>query len=120
MARQQREVSRPKPAVDQLGVDLAALAWRRSGVGDGSFEVAFVGGDGSAGERGGGSGALWVLLRVAGDPAGRVLIYDRTEWACFLDGVRGGDFDVGEPAGCGGRARAVSRGGSNLCTKDVP
>jgi hypothetical protein len=30
---------------------------------------------------------------VAGDPAGRVLVYDRHEWACFLDGVRKGEFD---------------------------
>ena len=36
----------------------------------------------------------WVLLRVAGDPAGRVLVYDEHEWACFLDGVRKGEFDL--------------------------
>jgi len=22
-----------------------------------------------------------------------VLVYDRNEWECFLDGVRGGEFD---------------------------
>jgi len=32
-------------------------------------------------------------MRVAGDPEGRVLVYDRTEWECFLDGVRSGEFD---------------------------
>ncbi len=39
------------------------------------------------------TGADWVLMRVAGDPAGRVLVYDMNEWACFLDGVRNGEFD---------------------------
>jgi hypothetical protein len=28
-----------------------------------------------------------------------VLVYDRNEWECFLDGVRGGEFD--DAAGCG-------------------
>jgi hypothetical protein len=37
--------------------------------------------------------ADWVLMRVAGDPSGRVLVYDTYEWACFLDGVRKGEFD---------------------------
>ena len=32
-------------------------------------------------------------MRVAGDPAGRILVYDRHEWECFLDGVRNGEFD---------------------------
>jgi hypothetical protein len=32
-------------------------------------------------------------MRVAGDPAGRVLVYDRHEWECFLDGVKNGEFD---------------------------
>jgi len=34
-----------------------------------------------------------VLMRVVGDPAERVLVYDRHEWECFLDGVRKGEFD---------------------------
>jgi len=34
-------------------------------------------------------------MRVGGDPAGRVLVYDRREWECFLDGVRDGEFDEG-------------------------
>jgi hypothetical protein len=34
---------------------------------------------------------------VAGDPVDRVLVYDRNEWMCFLDGVGRGEFDL--PAG---------------------
>jgi Domain of unknown function (DUF397) len=75
-----------KPTVSDLGIDLDAQAWRRSGDGDGSVEIAFVAGAGDA-------GPAWVLMRVAGDPQGRVLVYDRNEWECFLDGVRGGEFD---------------------------
>ena len=80
-----------KPTVSGLGIDLAAQAWRRSGHGDGSIEVAFVPGAGSGGP---GTGrAAWVLMRVAGDPAQRVLVFDRHEWECFLDGARNGEFD---------------------------
>jgi len=75
-----------KPTVETLGIDTAALSWQRSGEGDGAIEVAFTGQlAGTAGE--------WVLMRVAGDPDGRVLVYDRYEWECFLDGVRKGEFD---------------------------
>ena len=35
----------------------------------------------------------WVLMRVAGDPEGRILVFDRHEWECFLDGARKGEFD---------------------------
>ena len=38
-----------KPTVSGLGIDLAAQAWRRSGHGDGSIEVAFVPGAGPGG-----------------------------------------------------------------------
>jgi hypothetical protein len=75
-----------KPTVAGLGIDLAAQDWQRSGEGQGALEIAFVGGAA-------GSGTEWVLMRVAGDPQGRVLVYDRNEWECFLDGVRGGEFD---------------------------
>jgi hypothetical protein len=75
-----------KPTVSGLGIDVGAQTWRRSGDGDGSVEVAFVRGAGETGPQ-------WVLMRVAGDPEGRVLVYDRNEWECFLDGVRGGEFD---------------------------
>jgi Domain of unknown function (DUF397) len=77
-----------KPAVDELAIDVAALHWQRSGAGDGTIEVAMVTAAGPA-------GGDWVLLRVAGDPARRVLVYDRHEWECFLDGVRNGEFDDG-------------------------
>jgi hypothetical protein len=75
-----------KPTPDELGIDLARVVWRRSGEGDGSIEIAFP------------LSALWtrgdwVLMRVAGDEAGRVLVFDRNEWDCFLDGVRNGEFD---------------------------
>jgi hypothetical protein len=75
-----------KPTVADLGIDVTAQSWRRSGAGTGGIEIAVVRpGDGAAGE--------WVLMRVAGDPSGRVLVYDRHEWECFLDGVRNGEFD---------------------------
>ena len=32
-------------------------------------------------------------MRVAADPDGRVLVFDRNEWECFLDGARKGEFD---------------------------
>jgi hypothetical protein len=32
-------------------------------------------------------------MRVTGDPAGRILVFDRNEWECFLDGARHGEFD---------------------------
>jgi hypothetical protein len=75
-----------KPTPEELGIDLAALAWERSGDADGSIEIAFplsrrwTRGD-------------WVLMRVAGDAAGRVLVFDRNEWAYFIDGARKGEFD---------------------------
>ncbi len=84
-----------KPTVEELGIDVAAQRWRRSGDGDGVIEVAMVGrhGQPAPGEEPDDAGADWVLMRVAGDPTGRVLVYDRHEWECFLDGVRNGEFD---------------------------
>jgi Domain of unknown function (DUF397) len=76
-----------KPSVEELGIDPAAQHWHRSGEGDGAIEVAMVAGPERRGD--------WVLMRVAGDPAGRILVYDRHEWECFLDGVRNGEFDDG-------------------------
>lgn len=105
MATEDLKAPRRKPSVSQLGVDLATLDWQRSGVDSGSFEVAFVGGEPgtcaapSEAVAVGPKAACWVLLRVADDPAGRVLVYDRIEWECFLDGVRGGEFDQGHGAG---------------------
>jgi len=87
-----------KPTAAGLGVDIATLDWQRSGTEAGSFEVAFVvaadTGDDLDASDGGLGGPDWVLLRVAGDPDGRVLVYDRTEWTCFVEGVRGGEFDL--------------------------
>lgn len=79
-----QETVTAKPAVSDLGIDLAAQAWHRSGHGAGAIEVAFA----STGDR-----AEWVLMRVAGDPEQRVLVFDRHEWECFLDGARNGEFD---------------------------
>jgi Domain of unknown function (DUF397) len=75
-----------KPTVSELGIDPAAQVWRRSGQGDGAIEVAF------AHARAPGFGR-WVLMRVTGDPEHRVLVFDRHEWECFLDGARNGEFD---------------------------
>jgi hypothetical protein len=82
-----------KPTVADLGIDLNAQAWQRSGrgdqgTGDGAIEIAFVAEPGT-------DRTEWVLMRVGGDPAGRVLVYDRREWECFLAGVRDGEFDDG-------------------------
>ena len=90
-----------KPTVSGLGIDPAAQVWHRSGRGDGSIEVAFArAGDPHAKdapkdglENGPENGTEWVLMRVAGDPDQRVLVFDRHEWECFLDGARNGEFD---------------------------
>jgi hypothetical protein len=74
-----------KPTVRSLGIDLDAQSWRRSGAGGTAIEIAFVSREGG--------GTQWVLMRVTGDPSGRVLIYDQHEWECFLDGVRNHEFD---------------------------
>ena len=102
-----------KPTVEELGIDPDRQQWQRSGDQAGAIEVAFIPGatvsagtvsaaappagcpaspSGPAGQP---ERTEWVLMRVAGDPAGRVLVYDRNEWECFLDGVRGGEFDEG-------------------------
>jgi hypothetical protein len=127
MSLEDQRAGRWKPTTAQLGVNLETLAWQRSGAGDGSFEVAFVAGAGagSAGIPGRAPAAQdgaadlpaveWVLLRVAGDPAGRVLVYDRVEWRCFLDGARSGEFDPESQ----GRRRPppANRHSSNLCAE---
>jgi len=78
-----------KPTVEELGIDVQAQDWQRMGGGAGSIEIAFVGFGGAAAPREG----EWVLMRVADDPAQRVIVYDRHEWECFLDGVKNGEFD---------------------------
>ena len=82
-----------KPTVAALGIDLAAQAWRRSGHGDGAIEVAFAQA-GRAAPADHPDAAEWILMRVASDPDQRVLVFDRHEWECFLDGARNGEFDA--------------------------
>ena len=65
-----------KPTTAELGIDPAALDWKRSETDEGGIEVAFVG--------------AWTLLRTSGD---LISVFDEHEWACFLDGVRKGEFD---------------------------
>jgi hypothetical protein len=76
-----------KPTVAALGIDPDAQDWLRSGPGADAIEVAFVRESSLV------SGE-WVLMRVTADPAGRVLVFDRHEWECFLDGARKGEFDI--------------------------
>jgi hypothetical protein len=80
-----------KPTTAELGIDPAAQAWRRSGHGDGTIEVAFARAARSSAPP---VRAEWVLMRVTGDPEQRVLVFDRHEWECFLDGARHGEFDA--------------------------
>ncbi len=88
-----------KPTVFELGIDLAAQSWQRSGQGGGAIEVAFARAQAPAPAPAPTplpvptDEAEWVLLRVAGDPEQRVLVFDRHEWECFLDGARNGEFD---------------------------
>ena len=65
-----------KPTIEELGVDPDALDWKRSQTDEGGIEVAFVG--------------EWTLLRTSGD---LISVFDEHEWACFLDGVKKGEFD---------------------------
>ena len=78
-----------KPTVSGLGIDPDEQAWHRSGYGDGAIEVAFARARHPHQDR-----TEWVLMRVAGDPDQRVLVFDRHEWECFLDGARNGEFDA--------------------------
>jgi hypothetical protein len=85
-----------KPTVSELGIDPAAQAWKRSGHGDGAIEIAFTRAAAPTAPStalSSGPPAEWVLMRVAGDPDHRVLVFDRHEWECFLDGARHGEFD---------------------------
>ncbi|WP_433475919.1 DUF397 domain-containing protein [Spirillospora sp. CA-142024] len=65
-----------KPTIEELGVDPDAIDWKRSQTDEGGIEVAFVG--------------EWTLLRTSGD---LISVFDEHEWACFLDGVKKGEFD---------------------------
>jgi hypothetical protein len=83
-----QEAVTAKPTVAELGIDPAGQAWHRSGRGDGAIEIAFATLGSVPPDR-----AEWILMRVAGDPQQRVLVFDRHEWECFLDGARNGEFD---------------------------
>jgi len=106
--RGSQEAVTGKPTVSELGIDLAAQTWQRSGPRHGGIEVAFVRArdahrpdpphahrpDPPAPQPASPPARTeWVLLRVAGDPDRRVLVFDRHEWECFLDGARHGEFD---------------------------
>jgi hypothetical protein len=93
MTRARQAAATGKPTVAGLGIDVGAQRWQRSGDGNDALEIAFVRQASGGPATGGDPDAEWVLMRVAGDPEGRVLVYDRNEWECFLDGVRGGEFD---------------------------
>ena len=86
-----------KPTVADLGVDPDRQRWQRSGQGPGAIEIAFVQAPASAvppiAASQGPDAEDWVLMRVHGDAEGRVLVFDRHEWECFLDGARNGEFD---------------------------
>ena len=87
-----------KPTLADLGIDPAKLDWERSGDCVGSIEIAFPAGpsrDAGASRASGAWGCGdWVLMRVAGDPAGRISVFDRNEWECFVEGARNGEFDA--------------------------
>ncbi|HYT91936.1 MAG TPA: DUF397 domain-containing protein [Gemmataceae bacterium] len=72
-----------KPTTEDLGIDVEKHTWWRSSEGVGAIEVAFA----DARDQ------QWVLMRVADDPGRRVLVYDRHEWECFVDGAKKGEFD---------------------------
>jgi hypothetical protein len=72
-----------KPAVSELGIDLADVQWKGSGQGPGTIQVAFV----SA------RGTDWVLLRSRENADGLVSVFTSFEWECFLDGAKKGEFD---------------------------
>jgi hypothetical protein len=68
---------------------------------DGSIEIAFpLSARWSRGD--------WVLMRVMGDQAGRILVFDRNEWECFIDGARNGEFDGAAGLASGTSQRQVS------------
>ena len=90
-------------------MDLSGAVWRKSsfsgenGNGDGCVEVAFLpggrrglGGPGEqGGERGPGDASGAVALRDTKDRSRRPHVYPARAWACFLSGVRAGEFDRG-------------------------
>ncbi len=86
-----------KPTPPDLGIDPGAQHWQRSGTGRGAIEIAFAQASPQADRQQHdpqqANQQNWVLMRVTDDPDGRVLVFDRNEWECFLDGARKGEFD---------------------------
>lgn len=72
-----------KPTVGELGIDVETMTWRRSTAGPGTTEIAFA----RARDHD------WVLMRLSDDWDGRISVFTRFEWDCFLDGVKNGEFD---------------------------
>ena len=97
-----------KPTIADLGLNPDTQPWQRSGEGVGAIEVAFVQApahspdpddtdpddtDSDDTDSDSTDLAEWVLIRVADDPDARVLVFDRHEWECLLDGAQKGEFD---------------------------
>jgi hypothetical protein len=113
-----------KPTVADLGLDPGTQHWQRSGAGSGAIEVAFV--QAAAHSAGLDDADLdnasledtdleeWVLMRVTDDPEGRVLVFDRNEWECFLDGARKGEFDDAATPAAPWRAGPAGFSGNGL------
>lgn len=64
-------------------VELSSAVWRkssRSGGGSNCVEIAML-------------GSRAVAVRDSKNPTGSVLLFTSAQWAAFLHGVRGGDFE---------------------------
>ena len=72
-----------EPTIGELGIDVGTMAWRRSTAGPGAIEIAFT----RARDQD------WVLMRLSDDPDGRISVFTRFEWDCFVDGAKNGEFD---------------------------
>lgn len=73
-------MTRPaKPTVGDLGIDVDAVTWRRSGDAPGAVEVAFV--------------DEWVLMRAGDQPDDHILVFDHGEWDAFVRGAKDHEFD---------------------------
>ncbi len=83
VARKPGAVVSGKPTVAELGLDPGSLSWQGSSAQPGAVQVAFAW---ALGQR-------WTLMRLAGDPSGRVSVFTAFEWECFLDGAKNGEFD---------------------------
>jgi hypothetical protein len=93
-------------AIREAPVTAEAVSVSGAGISAGTARFPAVSGIDAASGNKGDSGtaepgdADWILMRVTDDPDRRVLVFDRNEWECFLDGARNGEFDdaAGQPA----------------------